>query len=91
MKKIICLQGIGDIDPAILILLKKDLKWFFQKFGYKIVNLPDALPLLKSEYDYILCQFSKGYILLWNLYSIHTYNHYKLYVGNIYAANENRI
>ena len=51
MKKIICLQGIGDIDPAILILLKKDLKWFFQKFGYKIVNLPDALPLLKSEYD----------------------------------------
>jgi len=51
MKKIIYLQRIGDIDPGILIVLKKDLKWFFKKYGFKIVNLPDQLSLLESEYD----------------------------------------
>ena len=51
MKKIIYLQRIGDIDPGILIVLKKNLKWFFNKYGYKIVNLPDPLHLLESEYD----------------------------------------
>ena len=51
MKKIIYLQKIGDIDPGTLIVLKKDLKWFFKKYGFKIVNLPDPLPLLESEYD----------------------------------------
>ena len=51
MKKIIYLQRIGDIDPGILIVLKKDLKWFFKKYGFKIVHLPDPLPLLETEYD----------------------------------------
>ena len=51
MKKIIYLQRIGDIDPAILIILKKELKGFFKKFGFKIVNLPNSLPLLESEYN----------------------------------------
>jgi len=51
MKKIIYLQRIGDIDPGILIVLKKNLKWFFKKYGFKIVNLPDPLPLLEPEYD----------------------------------------
>ena len=51
MKKIIYLQRIGDIDPAILIILKKELKGFFKKFGFKIVNLPNSLPLLDSEYN----------------------------------------
>ncbi len=51
MKKIIYLQRIGDIDPGILIVLKKDLMWFFKKYGFKILNLPDPLPLVESEYD----------------------------------------
>ncbi len=51
MKKTIYLRRIGDIEPEILIVLKKDLKWFFKKYGFKIVNLPDPLPLLESEYD----------------------------------------
>jgi len=51
MKKIIYLQRIGDIDPGILIVLIKDLKWFFKKYGLKIVNLPDPFHLLESEYD----------------------------------------
>ncbi len=57
MKNIIYLQRIGDIDPGILIVLKKDLKWFFKKYGFKIVNLPDPLPLLESEYDSFKRQF----------------------------------
>jgi len=51
MKKIIYLQRIGDIDPGILIVLKKDLKWFFNNYGFKIVNLPNPLPLVETEYD----------------------------------------
>jgi len=51
MKKTIYLQRIGDIDPGILIVLRKDLMWFFKKYGFKIVILPDTLPLIESEYD----------------------------------------
>ena len=57
MKKIIYLQRIGDIDPGILIVLQKDLKWFFKKYGFKIVNLPDPLPLLESEYNLFKRQY----------------------------------
>jgi len=51
MKKIIYIQRIGDIDPGILIVLKKNLKWFFKKYNIKVVILPDQLPVLNSEYD----------------------------------------
>jgi archaemetzincin len=51
MKKIIYLQRIGDIDPGILIVLKKDLTRFFKNYGFKIIHLPDTLPLLESEYN----------------------------------------
>ncbi|MHA1460340.1 MAG: archaemetzincin family Zn-dependent metalloprotease [Promethearchaeota archaeon] len=51
MKKKIYLQRIGDIDPGILIILKKDLKRFFKKYRIKIVVLPDQLPLLESEFE----------------------------------------
>ncbi len=50
MKKIIYLQRIGDIDPRILIVLQKNLKWFFKKNNIKIKILPDKLPLLEIEY-----------------------------------------
>lgn len=50
MKKIIYLQRIGDIDPGILIVLQKNLKWFFKENNIKINILPDKLPLLESEY-----------------------------------------
>jgi archaemetzincin len=51
MTKTINLQKIGDIDSGILIILKKNLKWFFKNYNIKIVILPDQLPLLDSEYD----------------------------------------
>jgi len=50
MKKIIYLQRIGDIDPRILIVLQKNLKWFFKNNNIKINILPEKLPLLESEY-----------------------------------------
>jgi len=51
MKKIIYLQRIGDIDPRILIVLQKNLKWFFKNNNIKINILPEKLPLLESEYE----------------------------------------
>jgi len=40
MKKIIHLQRIGDIDSRILIVLQKNLKWFFKNNNIKINILP---------------------------------------------------
>ena len=57
MKKIIYLQRIGDIEPGILIILKKNLQWFFKRYGIKIVVLPDQLPLLDFEYESIKRQY----------------------------------
>ncbi|MFX0074297.1 MAG: archaemetzincin family Zn-dependent metalloprotease [Candidatus Hermodarchaeota archaeon] len=51
MTKIIYLQKIGDIDSGILILLKKNLNWFFKKYNVKIVVLTEELSLLDSEYE----------------------------------------
>ncbi len=51
MTKTIYLQKIGDIEPGILIILRKNLKWFFKKYNLKIVVLPDQLPVLDSEYE----------------------------------------
>lgn len=51
MKKIIYLQRIGDVNPVILVILKKNLKWFFKKYNTKVVILPDQFPVLDSEYD----------------------------------------
>jgi len=51
MKKIIHLQRIGDIDPSLLIVLQKNLKWFFKNNNVKINILPEKLPLLESEYE----------------------------------------
>jgi len=51
MKKIIYIQRIGDVDPGILIVLKKNLKRFFKKYNIKVVILPGQLPILDSEHD----------------------------------------
>lgn len=51
MTKTIYLQKIGEIDPGILIILKKNLKWFFKNYNIKIVILSDQFPLLDSEYN----------------------------------------
>ncbi len=57
MKKIIYLQRIGDVEPGILVILKKNLEWFFKKYSIKIVILPDQLPLLDFEYESIKRQY----------------------------------
>jgi archaemetzincin len=51
MKKTIYLLKIGETDPGILIILKKNLKWFFKKYKIKIDILTDVLPLLESEHN----------------------------------------
>jgi archaemetzincin len=51
MKKTISLLRIGDIDPGILIILKKNLKWFFKKYRVRVDILTEQLPLLDSEKD----------------------------------------
>ena len=50
MPNTIYLQKIGNVEPGILIILKKNLKWFFNKYNLKIAILPDPIPLLDSEY-----------------------------------------
>lgn len=57
MTKTIYLQKIGDIDSGILIILKKNLNWFFKKYNIKVVILPEMLPLLESEYESIKRQY----------------------------------
>jgi archaemetzincin len=49
MKKTISLLKIGEIDPGILIILKKNLKWFFKKYKVKVEIHSEQLPLLESE------------------------------------------
>jgi len=51
MTRKIYLQKIGEVDPGILIILKKNLKWFFKDYHIKVVILPEQLPLLDSEYE----------------------------------------
>lgn len=51
MKKTIYLLKIGKTDPGILIILKKNLKWFFKKYKIKIDILTDTFPLLESEHN----------------------------------------
>ena len=57
MTKTIYLQKIGEIDSGIVIILKKNLKWFFKNYNIKIVILPDQLPLLNSEYEPLIRQY----------------------------------
>ena len=77
MKNIIYLQRIGDIDPGILIVLQKDLKWFFKKYGIKIVILSNPLSLLEIEYDSFKRQYDalkvKKRLIKYN--KIDDYNH----------------
>ncbi|MHA2288495.1 MAG: archaemetzincin family Zn-dependent metalloprotease [Promethearchaeota archaeon] len=57
MSKTIYLQKIGDVEAGILIILKKNLEWFFKKFNIKFAILPDPIPLLDSEYESSKRQF----------------------------------
>lgn len=51
MKKIVFLQKIGEINPLILMKLKKDLKWVLKNFIDEVKISPEIIPLSSFEYD----------------------------------------
>jgi len=63
MKKIVYLQGIGDVEQRILIKLKKDLEWVLRDFITSIEISQNSIPLYDSEYDRIRRQYDAGKIL----------------------------
>ncbi|MFX0072234.1 MAG: archaemetzincin family Zn-dependent metalloprotease [Candidatus Hermodarchaeota archaeon] len=63
MKRVIYLQKIGEIDPVILIKLKKNLKWNFKGFSINVKISKDYLPLEESDYDRIRKQYDASAIL----------------------------
>jgi archaemetzincin len=78
MRKIIYLQRIGDIEPGILIILKKDLQWFFKKYGINIVILPDQLPLLDFEYESIKRQYDAAKVKKRLINHVKNKNYYRI-------------
>ena len=78
MKKIIYLQRIGDIDPRILIVLQKSLKWFFKKNNLKINILPEKLPLLESEYGSYRRQYDASKVKKRLIKHVNNKNYYRI-------------
>ncbi|MHA1477797.1 MAG: archaemetzincin family Zn-dependent metalloprotease [Promethearchaeota archaeon] len=78
MTKIIYLQRIGDIEPGILIILKKDLQWFFKKYGINIVIIPDQLPLLDFEYESIKRQYDAAKVKKRLINHVKNKNYYRI-------------
>ena len=63
MKRIIYLQKLGDVEPGILIQLKKDLKWVLKGFIDSVKNLPNPIPLTDFEYDPSRRQYNASLLL----------------------------
>jgi archaemetzincin len=78
MTKTIYLQKIGDIDPGILIILKKNLKWFFKKYRLKVVILPDPFPLLDSEYASFKRQYDASQVKKRLIAHVKNKNYYRI-------------
>lgn len=64
MKKIVYLQGIGDVEERILIKLKKDLEWILKGIINSVEFSRNSIPLYDSEYDLIRRQYDASEILL---------------------------
>jgi len=63
MKKIVYIQGIGDVEQGILIKLKKHLEWALKGFISSAEILSNPIPVYDSEYDSIRRQYDAGRIL----------------------------
>ncbi|MFX0187361.1 MAG: archaemetzincin family Zn-dependent metalloprotease [Candidatus Hodarchaeota archaeon] len=63
MKKIIYIQKIGDLEPGILIKLKKNLKWALKDFIDSVKILSESIPLTDSEYNASRRQYNASLLL----------------------------
>ena len=64
MKKIVYLQGIGDVEQRILVKLKKDLEWVLKGFIKSVEFSQNSIPLYDSEYDSIRRKYDASRILV---------------------------
>ena len=63
MKKIVYIQGIGDVEQSVLVKLKKHLEWALKGFINAVEISNNPIPLYDSEYDSIRRQYDAGKIL----------------------------
>ncbi len=63
MKSVVYIQKIGEIDPAILLKLKKSLLWSFKEFSLSVKILESEIPLDDSSYNKIRQQHDASLVL----------------------------
>ena len=63
MKNVVHLQKIGELDPAILLKLKKNLQWAFKEFSLSIKIIEEEIPLGDSSYNQIRHQYDASLVL----------------------------
>ena len=63
MKNVVHLQRIGELDPAIILKLKKNLQWAFKEFSLSIKILEEEIPLEDSSYNQIRQQYDASLVL----------------------------
>jgi archaemetzincin len=62
MKKVIYIQKIGNVEPSILIKLKKNLKWTLKDYIDSVKILKDEIPIIDFPYNPISKQYDASYI-----------------------------
>ena len=62
MKKVIYIQKIGEVEPSILIKLKKNLKWVLKDYIDSVKILKDKIPIIDFPYNPISKQYDASYI-----------------------------
>jgi len=63
LKNVVHLQKIGELDPAILLKLKKNLQWAFKEFSLSIKIIEEEIPLEDSSYNQIRYQYDASLLL----------------------------
>lgn len=63
MKKTVYLQGIGNVEQAILLKLKKHLEWTLKGFISSVEIASNPIPIYDSEYNSIRRQYDADRIL----------------------------
>ncbi|MFX1322655.1 MAG: archaemetzincin family Zn-dependent metalloprotease [Promethearchaeota archaeon] len=63
MKNVVHLQKIGEIDPAILLKLKKNLQWAFKEYSLSIKIIEEEIPLEDSSYNKVRHQYDASLVL----------------------------
>jgi len=63
LKNVVHLQKIGEIDPAILLKLKKNLQWAFKEYSLSIKIIEEEIPLEDSSYNKVRHQYDASLVL----------------------------